>query len=108
MNTKTVVSMFAALLITASAGLAAEKEVTLVGTVQCAKCDLSQTDSCQSVLAVKRGEKDEIYYLTANVASKAFHDGTCSGLPKVKVTGVVKETAGKKEITASKVEEAKG
>lgn len=108
MNTKTIVSLFAAVLVTASVALPAEKEVTLVGTVQCAKCDLSQTDSCQSVLAVKRGEKDEIYYVTANVASKAFQDGTCSGMPKIKVTGVVKETAEKKEITASKIEEAKG
>jgi hypothetical protein len=108
MKIKTIASVFAAVLVTASVAFAADKEVTLVGAVQCAKCDLSQTESCQSVLAVKRGDKDEIYYVKANASSKAFHDGTCSGMAKVKVTGVVKETAGKKEITPSKVEEAKG
>ena len=108
MNLKIIASVFAAVLATASVAFAADKEVILVGAVQCAKCDLSQTESCQSVLAVKRGDKEEIYYVTANAASKAFHDGTCSSMPQVKVTGVVKETAGKKEITPSKVEEAKG
>ena len=108
MKTKIIVSLFAAVLVAASTALAADKEITLVGAGQCAKCSLGKADSCQNALVVKKDGKEEIYFLTQNAVSKAFHDGICSDVKEIKVTGVVKETDGKKELTASKIEEVKG
>lgn len=90
-----------------SAVFAAEKEVTLTGMGQCAKCSLMLTSDCQNALVVKNAGKDEVYLLTENDVSKKFHDNVCTGAAEIKVTGVVKDVAGKKEITASKIELAK-
>src|SRR4051812_25901956 len=97
-------SLFTALSFTAAVAFAADKEVTLTGTGQCAKCALGKTESCQTALVVKTDGKEEVYLLADNAVSKGFHDNVCDSAKAVKVTGVVKETAGKKEITASKIE----
>lgn len=96
-------------LLLGSVALAAEKEkeITLTGMGQCAKCSLKQTSDCQNALVIKNGGKDEVYLLTENDVSKKFHDNVCTDVAEIKVTGVVKEVAGKKEITASKIELAK-
>ena len=84
---------------------AASKEVTLKGTLTCAKCDLKETAKCQNVLKVTEGDKVVKYYLTENQTSKTSHKDVCSA-PKdnVSVTGVVSEKDGKKMIEASKIE----
>jgi hypothetical protein len=107
MKTKTIVSLFAAALFTAVTAFAADKEVTLTGAGQCAKCSLSMTKSCQNALVVKKDGKEETYLLTHNAVSKAFHDGICTDVKQIKVTGVVKVTDGQKEITPTKIEEVK-
>jgi hypothetical protein len=109
-----LVSMFAAAFLAASAVFAADtatstaKEVTLVGSGQCAKCSLGKTDECQNAIVVKENGKDEVYMLTANDVSEKFHKKICKAAKDIKVTGVVKEVDGKKEITASKIELVKG
>ena len=85
-----------------------EKEVTLTGLGQCAKCSLGKTESCQNAIVVKQDGKEETYLLTENEVSKKFHDEICDTVKAIKVTGVVKTTKGQKEITASKIELVKG
>ncbi len=80
------------------------KEVTLTGAGQCAKCSLGKTESCQNAIVVKQDGKDVTYLLTANDVSKAFHKNVCEETKQIKVTGVVKEENGQKEITPSKIE----
>lgn len=108
MKTKIIASLFSTVLFAASVAFAADKEVTLTGAGQCAKCSLGKADACQNALVVKKDGKEETYFLTENAVSKAFHSGICSDVKQIKVTGVVKDNAGKKEITASKIEEVKG
>jgi hypothetical protein len=108
-----LVSMFAAAFLAASAVFAADsatpaKEVTLVGSGQCAKCSLGKTDECQNAIVVKQDGKEEVYLLTANDVSEKFHKKICKQAKDIKVTGVVKEVDGKKEITPSKIELVKG
>jgi hypothetical protein len=108
MNIPRLASVFAAALFTTAVAFAADKEVTLTGSGECAKCALGKTDACQSALVVKSGGKEEIYFLTQNAVSKDFHKNICEDTKQIKVTGVVKENNGQKEITASKIEEVKG
>lgn len=97
-------SIVAAGLLTASHAMAADAEVTLVGEGECAKCALGKTDTCQNALVVTTDGKEQIYYLAQNALSQKFHDNVCTENKQIKVTGVVKETDGKKEITATSIE----
>lgn len=81
------------------------KEVTLKGTLTCAKCSLHEGTQCQNVLQVKEGDTTTNYYLLDNKLSKDSHSAVCRGSKEgVSVTGVVSEKDGKKWITASKIE----
>jgi hypothetical protein len=106
MKTNRRLSFVAVALFASFAAFAAEKEkeLTLVGSGQCAKCALGKTESCQNALVVKQNGKEETYFLAQNAVSKDFHDNICEAPKQVKVTGTVKEVDGKKEITASKIE----
>src|ERR1700730_3821913 len=44
-------------------GKAKGKEVTLNGTVTCAKCDLKESDSCHTVIKVKEEGEDVVDWL---------------------------------------------
>jgi len=86
---------------------AAEAEqVTLTGTMTCAKCDLKQSDKCQSVLIVGEGDEKTTYYLADNEVNKENHKHVCmKAVDGVKITGTVSENdEGKKMLTASKIE----
>ena len=90
-----------------SAGVAkAVEEVTLHGTLMCAKCILKKADAkeCQDVLVTKddAGNKTE-YYIAANEVSKKFGH-TCKSETQAMVMGTVSEKDGKKWIAASKIE----
>ena len=88
---------------------AASKEKTLTGEMKCAKCALSETKECQNALVVEnKNGKKTTYYLDQNDVSKKFHDTVCKGPKKVTVTGTTKKGEnGKRELVASKIEEAK-
>jgi hypothetical protein len=90
---------------------AAEKMYT--GEAVCAKCALGETPSCQNTLSVDEAGKKVLYYLEHNDVSKKAHGALkiCTAQKdapvKLVVTGTDKEEAGKKVITASKIEVAK-
>jgi hypothetical protein len=105
MKITTFPAFLAAGLFTASFALAADPApVTLVGEGQCAKCSLGKSDTCQNVVVVTKDGKEQVYYLAQNALSQKFHDNLCTDTREIKVTGVVKETAGKMEITATSIE----
>lgn len=109
---KTLLACFiAAAFVAGSSVFAADqaaKEVTLMGKGACAKCALHQTDTCQNTITVTEDGKDQVYYLAPNSVSEDFHDNLCRKSQPIKVTGTVQEVDGKKQITASKIELAKG
>ena len=80
------------------------REITITGDGKCAKCALKETDSCQNVVDVKKGENKGTYYLVQNDVSKDFHEKICKSTEKVKATGTVKEVDGKMELTPTKIE----
>ena len=86
---------------------AADKEVTITGLGQCAKCALHETKECQTTIQTEENGKKVMYYLAQNDKSKDFHDTICKKPAKITATGVVSEKDGKKVLTASKIEEAK-
>ena len=82
----------------------ASNEKTVTGTAKCAKCILKQSDSCQNVLEVKKGNKTTSYVLADNDVSKEFHKNICKEAKEVKATFAVTGDKGKKIFTAKKIE----
>jgi hypothetical protein len=80
-----------------------KKEVTLKGTITCAKCDLHEQTKCATVIKVKEGGKDVVYYLD-DASAKKNHGTICQTPKEGSVTGMTSEKDGKKIITATKVE----
>jgi Family of unknown function (DUF6370) len=80
----------------------AKKEVTLKGKITCAKCDLSVTDDCATVIVVTVNKKDTVYYFDP-AGHKKFHSDTCTASKKGSVTGVVSEEGKKKIVTIKSV-----
>lgn len=89
----------------------ADKEVTLTGTMVCAKCGLKEegVKKCTNAIQVKEGDKTVTYYLDDKGNGEDYHDGLCGGGKKegAKVTGTVAEKDGKKWVKVTKVEEKK-
>jgi hypothetical protein len=81
---------------------AEDKEVTLKGTVTCAKCDLKETQSCHTVIKVKEDGKDVVYYFD-KTSSKKYHKPICQEAKEGTVTGTVSEMDGKKYVKVSKL-----
>ncbi len=92
-----------------TSAVAAEKEVTLTGTMVCGKCGLGETKSCTNVLQVKDGDNTVNYYLTDKGTGEAYHEDVCGGGKKegVTVVGTVSEKDGKRWVKATKVEAKK-
>jgi len=80
-----------------------DKEVTLKGDITCAKCDLKLADKCATVIKVKEGGKDIVYYFD-EAGHKKYHSKVCTESKEGSVTGKVSEKDGKKIITVSKVD----
>jgi hypothetical protein len=89
--------------------LAAEpKEVTLKGTILCAKCALKETAKCTTAIQVKEDGKTTTYYLADRGNKEEYHEEVCGGARKEgTVTGTIFEKDGRKWITPKKVEYAK-
>jgi hypothetical protein len=78
-------------------------EKTLSGTITCGKCDLGVDKKCATVIKVKDGGKDVVYYFD-DAGHKKHHGKICMTPTEGKVTGTVSEKDGKKVVTVSKVE----
>jgi len=85
-----------------------DNEVTLKGTVLCAKCALGEAKVCTTAIVVKEGGKDVTYLLKDKGDKEGYHDAVCGGAKNEgTVTGVVSTQDGKKWIAPKKVEYAK-
>lgn len=88
--------------------LAQDKEVTIKGEAQCAKCGLKEADKCQTVITVERRNGKKVkYYVVQNDVAKEFHGNICKESEPKKVTakGTVKKGEdGKMELTVTKIE----
>ncbi len=78
------------------------KEVTLKGTITCAKCDLEVEKKCTTVIKVKEKDKDVIYYLD-ETSGKKYHGKICKTPMKGSITGTVSEKDKKKIITVTEL-----
>src|SRR5271155_1626393 len=84
------------------------KEVTLKGTISCAKCELKLTPKCQNAIQVKEAGKEVTYLFDDKGMAESYHEAVCGGGKKEgTVVGIVTEKDGKKWIKPSKVEFAK-
>src|SRR5579871_2434097 len=86
--------------------VAAADEVTLDGKVCCAKCELGKEKACATVVVVKKGDKEELYYFDKD-SEKKFHKEYCQGSSDAKVVGKVTEKDGKKWLAVSKIDAKK-
>jgi hypothetical protein len=85
-----------------------DNQVTMTGTMVCAKCKLHVASSCQNVLQVEQGGQTVNYFLVQNDVSKNFHDNICmNDGEKATVTGTVEEKDGQEQLTASNIAASK-
>ena len=83
-------------------------EITLKGTILCARCALKETKKCQTAIQVKEGGKHVTYYFLDKGAKEEYHEAVCGGeRQEGTVIGAVTEKDGKRWITPKKVEYAK-
>jgi hypothetical protein len=88
----------------------AEKEVTLKGTLGCAKCSFHEAKACENVLKVTQSgspKKVETYVLADNEVSRSNHEKVCGPSSPATVTGTVSKSTSKKDrrkvLTASAI-----
>ncbi len=76
---------------------------TLKGTITCAKCDLGIESDCATVIKVKEGDKDVIYYFD-KAGDKKYHGKICKSPMEGTVTGTVSKDGDKMIVKVTKVE----
>jgi hypothetical protein len=99
----TGLAMAIVLALVAGIAIAADKEVTIKGTITCAKCDLKKEKKCATVIVEKKDGKEIIYYLDPE-CDKKNHKKVCTEAKKGSVVGTVEEKDGKKIVTVKKIE----
>jgi len=80
----------------------ADKEVTLKGTILCAKCELKETEKCTNAIRVKEDGKEVVYYFDDKGNKESYHKKICQKTAEGSVTGTVSEKDGKKYIKPAK------
>jgi hypothetical protein len=97
-----VLSVLVALVVAVQA--ADDKEVTLKGTILCAKCELKETAKCTNAIRVKNKDdgKETVYYFKDMNGKEKYHATICSSPKEGEVKGVVEVIDGKKWITPVK------
>jgi len=92
----------------ARAAAEGDETKTITGEAKCAKCLLKEkTDTHQTAIQVKDGDKTVTYYLVANDVAKKYDKKVCEKAQKVTATGKVKTVDGELQFTATKIEPAK-
>jgi len=79
-----------------------DKEVTLKGKITCNKCDLGKSKACETVIVVKEGKKEVVYFFDT-AAHKKNHGKVCTDAKQGTVVGTVKDADSKKTVTVTKV-----
>jgi hypothetical protein len=79
-----------------------DKEVTLKGTLQCAKCHLKKASKCETVIVVKEKDKEVVYWLD-EASHKKNHSQICTKKKEGEVKGKVSKDGDKLIITATEV-----
>ncbi len=79
-----------------------DKEVTLKGTITCAKCDLKKEKACATVIVVKKDDKDVVYYFDKASHGKN-HKQICQEAKPGEVTGTVSKQGEKNIVTVKTV-----
>src|SRR5689334_18187394 len=99
-----LLALIAVCLLVAGLQAAEKKEVTLKGEIMCARCELKESKTCQTVIEVKEGGKEVTYYFKDKGPKEEYHEEVCGGgRSQGIVTGTVSEKDGKKWITPTKV-----
>ena len=83
------------------------KDKVVTGVAKCAKCALKESETCQTVIEVKKGNKKTAYYLADNDVSKGFHKTICTEPKNVKATLTPSGEKGKKLYAAKSIEVVK-
>ena len=103
---RTIFTIAFCLLIAVALGMSATtraaKDVVLTGKITCAKCDLKLEKDCTTVIVVKQGGKDTVYYFDEK-SHKENHDAVCQMGKEGTVTGTLSEKDGKKYISVTKI-----
>src|SRR3954471_11335804 len=100
-----VLALAAVCLLTVGLEAADKKEVTLKGTILCAKCALKETKKCTNAIQVKENGKDVVYYFKDKGTGEEYHEEVCGGGRKEgTVTGKTTVSEGKHWIVPTKVE----
>jgi len=79
----------------------AAKEVTLKGSITCAKCDLGIEKKCATVIKVE----DRVVYFDM-ASNKKYHADTCQAAKMGEVSGLVTKVKDKETIKISKLKYA--
>lgn len=79
------------------------KEVKLTGTITCAKCDLKETEKCETVIVVKEKDKKVVYHFDKD-SHKKNHGEVCQASKEGTVTGTVSEMDKKHFVTVKSLE----
>jgi hypothetical protein len=74
------------------------KKVSLSGEAKCAKCILHEANTCQTVIQTKDHGK-----VTTYDVARGFRADVCTAAQMVNATGVVKDVAGKHQLTLVKI-----
>jgi hypothetical protein len=80
-----------------------KKEVTLKGTITCAKCDLKLEKACATVIKAKDKDDKEVIYYFDKDSGKKYHKEICQEAKEGEVTGVIGKDGKKATIKVSKV-----
>lgn len=80
--------------------------VTVTGRIACAMCVLKVkgVTTCTNVIVASEAGQEVVYAVADNAVSKAYEMKACEKAIPVKVTGSVKEAAGKRTITATRID----
>jgi hypothetical protein len=104
---KSLISVVSALTLVAFLGALVQaeegKETKLEGKITCNKCDLKKADKCETVIVVKKGDKETVYHFDAD-SGKKYHKEICTEPKEGTVTGTVTTKDGKSTVKVSKVE----
>jgi hypothetical protein len=84
------IALIGVVAVNARAADKADKEVTLKGTILCAKCALKETKKCTTAIRVNKDGKEVVYYFDDKGNKEDYHEEVCGGgMKEGAVTGRV-------------------